>query len=83
MRDTFPSVWFLRDRAADVVVTKERCECGELHPPMAEFFVGVPCYRMEVVRHQCPSKLVLLRWPSRTKAASVRPNHRNLEELEL
>lgn len=83
MRDTVPPVWFLRDRAADVVVTKERCECGELHPPIAEFFVGVPYYRMEVVRHQCPNSFVLLRWPSRTKTASICPNHRNLEELEL
>ena len=61
MRDAVPPIWFLRDRAADVVVTKERCECGELHPPIAKFFVGVPYCGMEVGRHQCPRNLVLLR----------------------
>jgi hypothetical protein len=54
MRNAVPPIWFLRDCAADVVITEERCECGELHPPIAEFFVGIPYCRMEGVRYQSP-----------------------------
>ena len=59
VRDAVPPVWFLRDRAADVVIAEERRECGELHPPIAKFFIGVPYCRTEKL---CGIRAQAIRW---------------------